>query len=445
MESREFRSKVAEFISRENLISKDEKIVVAISGGADSVALLRVLMRLGYNCMGAHCNFHLRGEESMRDERFTRGLCERLGVDCKFVNFEVGPYAESHRLSLEMACRDLRYDWFEQLCEKHGYNKVAVAHHKDDDIETMLLNMFRGSGISGISGIKPINGRVVRPLLCVSRNEILAYLNDLRQDYVVDSTNLECDFARNKIRNIILPEIYRLLPNAETGISTTINNLKGDFLIFEDAVSDMLKRICVTDKNGVLHINKADLLKTAHPATALHEILMSYGFNSAQVLNMLSAEVGAIFRSNEFVAETGRSLIDVFPCRVENDDSVFEFNLSEIERLPIDIKVELSDNTDDFKYERRGDVAYFNEKIMGQTLTLRHWRTGDVFRPFGLKGRKKLSDYFNDNKFSYYDKKTVWLLCCGDEILWIVGHRAASAFKVTDADEKIVVLRYNAV
>ena len=191
MENRGFEEKVAVYISENRLFDIGSRVLVTVSGGADSVALLCLLNGLGYDCVAAHCNFHLRGEESMRDERFVRALCGKLGVECVVRDFDVPAYMAEHKVSMEMACRELRYGWFEEVRESSGCAVIAVAHHSDDSVETFFLNMLRGCGIAGLAGIKPVNGRIVRPFLCVSRADIEEYLQEIRQDYIVDSTNLE--------------------------------------------------------------------------------------------------------------------------------------------------------------------------------------------------------------------------------------------------------------
>lgn len=231
-----FEEKTLRYIHRHMPAVANGKILAAVSGGADSVALLRVLAALGCNCIAAHCNFHLRGDEADRDEAFVRKLCHDIDIELRCTDFDVEAYKKSHGVSTEMACRELRYDWFERQRAALGCSVIAVAHHRDDNIETFFLNLVRGSGITGLAGIKPCNGKIVRPLLGSSRDEIINYLKTLGQDYVTDSTNLENDYARNKIRNVMLPEISRLFPSAMAGIELTLDNLQGDYAVWSGAV-----------------------------------------------------------------------------------------------------------------------------------------------------------------------------------------------------------------
>ena len=227
----EFAKRISAFISAHGLFTPDDRVLVTLSGGADSVALLHVLLELGYDCVAAHCNFHLRGEESMRDERFVRALCDKLGVQATFVDFDVDSYVSERKVSVEMACRELRYRWFEQMRRQFGCRVIAVAHHADDSAETFFLNLMRGTGLAGLAGIKPRNGVIVRPMLCVGRQDVEAYLAQLQQDYVTDSTNLESEYRRNKIRNIVLPALRKCFPGSDAALSATMANLSGDWLL----------------------------------------------------------------------------------------------------------------------------------------------------------------------------------------------------------------------
>ena len=438
MENRNFADKVSAFISENHLFGRDDRILVTVSGGADSVALLCLLHKSGYECMAAHCNFHLRGDESLRDEYFVRHLCEKLGIKCFVRDFDVHTYAKSNGISVEMACRDLRYEWFEELRQSSDCKVIAVAHHSDDNVETFFLNMLRGCGIAGLAGIKPVNGCVVRPFLSVGRAEIEKYLKEIGQDYITDSTNLESEYSRNKVRNIILPVIRRCFPEAGKALQRTLDNLAGDYAVFNDAVRKITSEIS-TLGNGRLTIDRQKLEGTAHPLTVLHEIVAPYGFNTMQQQSMLSTTtVGAVFRSGDMVAEIGRGVITLF--RQPDAGEAYEFRLDNIPELPVRLKVEKTAFSKDFKFSGDPCTAYFDGRITAETLVLRHWRDGDRFRPFGMKGSKKLSDYFNDNKFSLADKKSVWLLCCDDRILWVVGHRASSDYKVTDETKEVVTI-----
>lgn len=437
-----FEEKTLRYIHRHMPAVANGKILTAVSGGADSVALLRVLAALGCNCIAAHCNFHLRGDEADRDEAFVRKLCHDIDIELRCTDFDVEAYKKSHGVSTEMACRELRYEWFERQRAALGCSVIAVAHHRDDNIETFFLNLVRGSGITGLAGIKPCNGKIVRPLLGSSRDEIINYLKTLGQDYVTDSTNLENDYARNKIRNVLLPEISRLFPSALAGIELTLDNLQGDYAVWSGAV-EAFKRDAVEDcGHGQIKIDRRKLAASADPATLLNALLSRYGFNGEQTKAIASASrVGAVFESKEYVAEVGRNDISVFsPGSFNNADT---YNLSEAGRIEKEtgIHVEIVNNTPDFKFDRSGNTAYFDADAAGLHITVRHWRQGDRFSPFGMKGTKKLSDYFNDRKFSLMQKLSTPIVEMQGRIVWIAGERAADDFRVTPSSRRILTMR----
>ncbi len=447
MEKTCLEQNVAKYIAENKLFTKCDRILVAISGGADSVALLRVLLRLGYDCVAAHCNFHLRGEESMRDELFVRNLCAGLKCGLETVDFDVYSYMSRMRVSVEMACRDLRYEWFEKIRNRHGCTSIAVAHHQDDSIETFFLNLFRGSGVVGLSGIRCRNGAIVRPMLCVSRQDIECYLRCLQQDYVTDSTNLDTDYQRNKIRNVILPMIAEQFPHAMKGIAASIKNLLGDGAIFMEEMEKIRNDIVSTRQDGVRQIDVAGLERTGHPATVLHEILHGVGFNSSQTELIWSSiqhkKTGALFESQHYLVEFERNKLNVIPKKVLEEKSQEEvaFRVHDDVEFPIELAVDMVDYFDGFRFERNPQFAYFDDSLLEEKLVLRHWKKGDRFRPFGVCGHKKVSDFFTDKKFSLMDKQSAWLLCAGDKIIWIVGHRNTSEYKVTSQTKRIVTFR----
>lgn len=437
-----FEEKTLRYIHRHMPAVANGKILTAVSGGADSVALLRVLAALGCNCIAAHCNFHLRGDEADRDEAFVRKLCHDLDIELRCTDFDVEAYKKSHGVSTEMACRELRYDWFERQRAALGCSVIAVAHHRDDNIETFFLNLVRGSGITGLAGIKPCNGKIVRPLLGSSRDEIINYLKTLGQDYVTDSTNLENDYARNKIRNVMLPEISRLFPSAMAGIELTLDNLQGDYAVWSGAVEAFKRDAVEACGHGQIKINRRKLAASADPATLLNALLSRYGFNGEQTKAIASASrVGAVFESKEYVAEVGRNDISVFSPGFFNNAEAYA--LSDAGRIEKEkgILIEIVDNSPEFEFDRSGKTAYFDADATGDRLTVRHWRQGDRFRPFGMKGTKKLSDYFNDRKFSLMQKLSTPIVEMQGRIVWIAGERAANDFRVTPSSRRILTMR----
>lgn len=421
--------KVAQYIQSNALLPDHSCVVVALSGGADSVALLRVLLSLGYSCAAAHCNFHLRGEESDRDERFVRRLCNGLGVTCYVTHFDTVEYAHRKHVSIEMAARELRYAWFEELRVQCGAQGIAVAHHQDDSVETLLLNLLRGTGIRGLQGIRPRNGFIIRPMLGVARKDIEDYLHGLGQDYVTDSTNLHDDYTRNKIRLNLLPLMEEINPSARANLAKTALHLTAATALYTQAVNAAIVR--TTTPEGI----RTDwLLKEAEASTILFEILYPLGFNAAQVSDVMS-----IIRQGQ----SGRQVLSA-THRV-----VFDRHLLLIKALgeglqPVDsldgLSMKYYPYDSLFVIPREKKTACLDADKLQHPLTVRRWRHGDTFVPFGMKGRKRVSDYLTDRKFTLLQKEKQQVLCCGDDIVWLIGERSDDRYRITSATKRVLVV-----
>lgn len=315
------KKKIAQYIDQEKLFTREDKILVTLSGGADSVALLRLLLAMGYTCEAAHCNFHLRGDESVRDEMFVRELCLQLEVPLHVQHFQTTEEAEKRHISIEMAARELRYAWFEQLRLQQGANVIAVAHHKDDSVETLLLNLIRGTGINGLLGIRPKNGNIVRPLLCLDRKEITEYLQEIGQSYVTDSTNLQDEYTRNKIRLNLLPLMQEINPSVKESLLRTAEHLNDAALLYKKGIEEGKQK--VQTEQGILI---SVLLQESVPETLLFEILSPLGFNSAQIKDIftsLNGQPGKIFLSGEWRVIKDRELLLLEPICSEDVSTVF--------------------------------------------------------------------------------------------------------------------------
>lgn len=425
-----FIKKVSQFIEEKHLFGFSDKVLVALSGGADSVALLRVLLRLGYACEAAHCNFHLRGEESVRDERFVRALAERLEVPLHVIHFDTNAYAASHNVSVEMAARELRYDWFTKLRQECGAKVVAVAHHRDDSVETFLLNLVRGTGINGLQGIRPVNGDVVRPLLCVSRAEILDYLSSLGQDYVTDSTNLQDEFVRNKLRLNVIPMLETINPSVSDTIADTARRLSDVAQVYQEAIQAAKQRVMPDGET----IDIPALCREPGAQNLLFELLYPLGFNAAQVNDVFRAlhgESGRMFYSREWVLLIDRNRLIRRPS-------------GEVESQP-ELCLERMEVNPPFSVPHNNKEAYVDaEKVQGE-LTLRKWQSGDKFIPFGMKGFKSVRNYLRDKKFSRFEKERQWVVCDGDRIVWLVNERLDNRFRVTSETRFVINLKLKLV
>lgn len=419
--------KVKEFIEKEDLFSKQDKILVALSGGADSVALTRILITLGYHCEVAHCNFELRGEESDRDEDFVRNFCRSLNIKCHSIHFETRRYAAQQSISIEMAARELRYNWFSKICEESDCQVVAVAHHKDDSVETMLLNLIRGTGINGLLGIRPKNGNVVRPLLCASRQEVVAYLHRMNQTYVTDSTNLEDEYTRNKIRLNLLPLMEEINPSVKDGLVKTASYLNDISKVYQQAIKESIDRIFITPEK---EISIEKLMNEPAPQALLFEVLSPLGLNSTQVEEVygsLNGQPGKRFISSQWQVVKDRELLLIEKVKTANDKPQIIFE-----------EVLL---TKDFVIPKDKNTACFDANKFKGVISIRKWEKGDYFIPFGMKGKKLVSDFMTDSKFSLLKKEQQWVLSCNDQIAWLIGERTDNRFRIDDSTQKVIIAK----
>lgn len=418
------KERVIQYINQERLFAPTDKILIALSGGADSVALLCLLQTLGYDCEAAHCNFHLRGEESDRDEAFVRRLCSRRQIQLHTIHFDTTRIAEERHISIEMAARELRYEWFEEVRKTCNAAVIAVAHHQDDSVETFLLNLIRGTGINGLRGIRPKNGHIVRPLLCLSRKEIINYLNRIGQDYVTDSTNLQDEYTRNKIRLNLLPMMQEINPSVKESILGTAGHLNDASVLYKKGIEEGRKRVQTTEG-----IRIDALMQEPAPETLLFEILHPLGFNAAQVKDIyrsLEGQSGKVFVSEKWRVVKDREYLLVETCR---------------KAVQPKLAMEEYDFTEDFVIPRDKETACFDADKLLHPLSLRRWQQGDSFIPFGMKGRKKVSDYMTDRKFSLSRKEQQWVLCCGDDIIWLVGERTDNRFRADENTRRVVIVK----
>lgn len=441
--------RVESFIGQHCLLMPDAEVLVALSGGADSVALLRMLLRLGYVCYAVHCNFHLRGEENDRDERFVTALCQELNVRLEVLHFDTQMYAHEQHLSVEMAARELRYREFERIRQSENLDAIVVAHHQDDAVETLLLNLIRGAGINGLTGMRVKNGYVVRPLLCLTRNEVLEYLSWLGQTYVTDSTNLTDAYARNKVRRGLLPLMQEINPCAAENIAQAALHLSDAAIVYNRMVTENYERIVTAHADGV-DICIALLLGTDIPQTLLFEILHPYGFNSRQVSDVFRTlldernRVGRMFYSAEYVLLCDRTHLQLRHQVVESSATVYPLPNEGFLTLPdgTTIGVERIKPDVEWSVPRNRDICVLDASCISQPLIIRHPQEGDRMRPFGMKGSKLLSDLYTDAKLSRVERMQQWVLCHGDDIVWAVGMRASEHCRLAGDESEVLQISY---
>lgn len=427
-------SKVKDYIKKHKLLSLNNLYIVALSGGADSVALLLLLDEMGYKVHALHCNFHLRGEESDRDERFCEDLCLKKNIPFHRIHFDTLMYAETHKMSVEMAARELRYRYFEQLRKDIGAEAICVAHHQDDTVETVLLNLVRGTGLRGLTGIQPRNGAILRPLLCVTRTEIEAYLATKQQDYVTDSTNLETDFVRNKIRLQVVPLLRQLNPAVSENIVRTAEHLTEAQKVL-DTVVDTYKGSNQLDLCALQQVGSAEYI--------VFEWLKQYGFNGSQVQQVISAETGSIFSSPtgyEVLKDRDRLLVEptimaFTPIRIPEEGTYV---------LPDDRRLNVR-RSNPF-VSKDSHEATLDARQVRFPLTVRRVEEGDWMIPYGMTGRKLLSDLMTDLKMSLFDRRRQLVVVDAQgAVVWAIGLRTDHRCRVTDATQEVIAIKINNV
>lgn len=421
--------KVKKYIEAHGLLQHDNRYIVAVSGGADSIALLLLLCQLGYTVEAAHCNFHLRGEESMRDEAFVQSFCERHDIPLHLIHFDTHTYAELHKISIEMAARELRYRYFEQLRNDIGAADICVAHHQDDSAETILLNLIRGTGIHGLTGIQPRQGHIIRPLLCVNRQEIESWLKSQGQDFVTDSTNLVADVWRNKLRLQVIPQLLSITPKATDNILHTARLLQETAKVSDDANKKAIRQL--SDGNSLLI---SGLLQQPSPLSILFDWLEPFGFSSSSIdqicQRLPSARTGSYWTSDTHEVCVNRGRLMLQPREAERPTLRIPETGTYIYDATTKIRIRQSDET---SVSRQPDTATLDANGIQFPLTLRPALPGDRFRPLGMtEGSRLVSDFLTDRKLSLFEKRRQLVLVDAEgRILWLPGYRPDHRFRIT--------------
>ena len=429
------KNKVQQFISEKSLFIREEKLILGISGGADSVCLMHVFLELGYSFELAHCNFNLRGEESDADEYFVKDLAKKYQLKIHVKQFDTLAYAAENKISTQMAARDLRYGWFEKLRIKSNAKYLAIAHHANDDVETFFINLVRGSGLKGFLGIKEKNNAIVRPLLSVSRLEIEQYLKDRGLVFREDSSNASVKYLRNKIRHELIPLLAQMNPSIQQTVKDEMRILDGVAQIYASKVEEVRKDL-TQEKNGIVQLEISALLALNPLHSYLYELLSVYGFSYVEPISKaLQGQSG-----KQFFSSTHQLVVDrenIFISLLNKENEVFEITektTSLVHPLAVNFKV-IADKT--IIYDN--NTAQLDVEKLKFPLTLRKWKQGDKFMPLGMKKFKKLSDFFIDSKFSIIDKQEQWLLCSGVDIVWVLGCRIDERYKLESNTKKVYI------
>jgi len=429
-----------EFISKNALLKKGENTLLAVSGGRDSIVLCELFYKSKLPFAIVHCNFQLRGKEANDDEVFVKKLSAKYKVKFFSKRYKTEKFAEENKLSIQEAARVLRYNWFEEIRKKNGFDFIATAHHKDDELETFFINLSRGTGIAGLHGILPKRGTLIRPLLFATRNQIDEFVTTNKLKFREDSSNASDKYLRNKIRHKILPLFEEINPSFRKTLSEEISRLSDVEKVYNHFISE--------NEKGILHKNTISisaLKKSTFPHVLLYEILKKYKFNSEvseEVFLSLNSGSGKIFFSPTYRLVKDRDFLIITEIESDSDKDVF-FIFKEMKNLSQPIKLDFSvvANSADFSIPKDTAIACLDFDKLQFPLEIRKWEKGDFFYPLGMNKKKKLSDFFTDLKLSIPEKENTWLLCSGGNIVYVSGKRIDERYKVGKDTKKIYLVR----
>ncbi len=439
------------FVSKEKLFTKKDKLLLALSGGMDSMVLSHLLSEGNFHFDAAHCNFSLRGDASDGDEKFCRDWTKKLGVKIFIQKFDTFSFSKNEKVSIEMAARTLRYDWFESLRKKNKYDYIVIAHHLDDSAETIMMNLVRGTGLAGLHGIKPKAGSLVRPLLFTDRSEIEAYCEKHKLKYRTDGSNESLQFQRNKIRQKVMPVLKSINPSLLKTFSENIQKVSAAEYLLSEKINSLKNLLVQQNKSGI-RIQFKELLNLKFGDTYLFEILKEYGFNSETISSLNRPEVhsGSRFYSDSYTLLVHGKSLQVFPKGKENSfptEGIIDINTQEIlfgnSRIEckwmnlVQAKKLLSTSGN-----KKGMSVFLDVEKMHFPLKVNSWKVGDSFVPFGMKGKKKLSDLFIDEKIALNQKALFPVLRSGNQIVAVLGLRSDERFKLDASTRKVLVINF---
>ena len=428
------------YIEKNHLIDPTGKVLLAVSGGIDSMVMTNLFLRTEIKFGIAHCNFNLRGEESDGDEEFVRDYAEKRDIPFHVKRFETKSYAIKNGISIQMAARELRYTWFDSILHKYGYSSIALAHNLNDNIETFLINLARGTGITGLTGIKPLSGKLVRPLLFATRQSITEYSYEYEVPFREDSSNAETKYVRNKIRHQLLPIFKEINPSIESTLNETILRVNEINEIYSHSIAEIRSGITI-NRPDITAFNIKELHKGEISRTILYELFKPYGVGSLQIDDLINIIDGSSGKQINTLTHRIIKNRDELLISANNDEKEISYTVRDIEELknvPGISAVYITDATTEFIHPGNNTTECFDAGKIKFPLTIRKWKSGDNFCPLGMKQKKKLSNYFIDSKFSLFDKEKCLILESDGEIAWLIGKRIDDRFKVTPTTKKIL-------
>jgi tRNA(Ile)-lysidine synthase len=434
-----------DYIENQHLFLPNQRILLAVSGGVDSMAMVSLFGKAHFDFGIAHCNFKLRGAESDEDAAFVRKTAMDLGIPCFEKSFDTMEIAIQKKQSIQVAARELRYEWFNQVIAENNYDYFATAHQFDDQTETFFINLLRGTGISGLRGILPKNGKCVRPLLFASRTEIEGFAAENGITFREDSSNKSDKYLRNKIRQLVIPALEKVNPDFRKGLLTTFKNLAATEAILDNEIAKVSDELLVYE-NDQIKIDIGKLRRLYQLPVYLFGILKPYNFNFStieDICNALDKIAGKRFYSSTHCLSGNSESLAITPISDFEPETSEEFIITEVEDSishPVFLTFAKIEIENDFKIQKDENLAQLDFDKLCFPLKLRKWIQGDTFVPLGMKGKKLVSDFFIDEKYSFFDKQKTWLLISGNEIVWIVGHRISNSFKITDKTTMALII-----
>lgn len=438
------KKKYTNYIEEHSLFTSQNKILLAVSGGVDSMVMLHLTHSCGFNFAVAHCNFNLRGAESDADEQLVRETCKTMGIELYVQHFQTTNYAKENNVSIQVAARELRYQWFSHLCSEKGFYSVAIAHNKNDIAETILLNLARGTGLKGLTGIKPKAQGIVRPLLFAFRSEIENYAKAESVAYRNDSSNAQIKYARNRIRHRVLPELEKINEGVIDNIYSTSLFLSKTWLAI-DAMNQEFKGKVRSNVGEEVHYSIDKLLVYPFRQVFLVEELIAFGFSPALVLDIeksLSTQPGKVFYSQNFQLVRDRKNLIISPLKKETSNVGLKIDETDTQiQYPIAVQFEVITPDASFEIPKSSAVVALDYSELKFPLILRTWHNGDWFIPFGMNGHKKISDFLIDQKVPLHRKDSIYVLESNGDIVWVVGYRTDNRYRVNEGCNKIFMAR----
>ena len=431
------------FIFENNIIKPGDRILLGVSGGIDSMVMAHLFHQLDFKIGIAHCNFSLRGSESDKDEELVSKFASDHNIPFYTTRFETKSFAKKNRLSVQMAARDLRYNWFEEIRMKNGYDSISIAHNLNDNIETLLINLTRGTGLTGMTGMKPVSNRIIRPLLFATRQDILTYRNQHKIIFREDRSNADTVYTRNKIRHLVIPVLKEINPSIETTLNETAERFSGLNEIVSEYISQ-LKESISEEKDQFITFNISQLKTFLHNKAILFELFKPYGITNALLIGLMKViegETGGqiitdthrIIKNRKEIIVSGEEIHEDVSYTIKNEQEFCIFpGISSARNVRI---------TDTFEIPYDPHIACIDSQKVKFPMIIRKWKAGDYFYPLGMKQKKKLSDYFVDKKYSRFDKENIFILESDGKIVWIIGDRIDDRFKITGSTKKGLLIK----